>query len=62
MYRYLVFAGCNYYPFGGMDDCKGKFNSFGEAVAFLIEFNYDRWYHIYDVQNDVVINRDDIKK
>lgn len=35
MKRYLLFAGNNYYPSGGMNDLAGDFDTIEEAVAFI---------------------------
>ena len=35
MLRYVLFAGENYYPDGGMQDCIGCFNTIREAIEAL---------------------------
>ena len=59
MYRYLLFAGGVYCPYGGMDDYCGSFDTVKDALEHLAnkEFNSDElqdpvahciWWHIYD--------------
>jgi hypothetical protein len=50
---FLLFAGANYYPSGGMNDCKGVFHTKEEAETHLDHikkenpYSYD-WNHIQD--------------
>jgi hypothetical protein len=55
MYRYLLFHCYNYYPGGGMNDCKFKTNNFDELVSFINEHYNDTlmdYIHCYDVVED----------
>ena len=49
MKRYLLFAGYDYYPSGGMDDFKNDFDTIDEAIQYA-KANKDDWQHIYDQQ------------
>ena len=47
MKRYMVFAGDNYYPGGGMDDHCGCYDTMVEAVRGIGECD---WWHILDTK------------
>ena len=49
MKRYLLFAGYDYYPSGGMGDFKNDFDTIDEAMQYA-KANKDDWQHIYDQQ------------
>ncbi len=55
MHRYLLFHCDNYYPAGGMYDCKFKTNNFDELIPFINK-NYNDTLmdhiHYYDVAED----------
>jgi hypothetical protein len=51
--EYLIFAGHNYYPYGGWHDFKGKFNSKDECLEYLVNNNKFDWWHI--VQDGKII-------
>jgi len=54
MKKYLVFAGYNYYPFGGWSDFQNSFEDFEEAKQFFKDkaenFN---WGHIVESESVV---------
>lgn len=53
--RYMLFAGSEYYPSGGMDDLKGTFDTVEEATAEGYAKRYD-WFHVVDRETlDVVL-------
>ena len=57
MKRYILFAGKNYYPNGGMHDFVDSFDTATEA-AKKYNNGADRiyqWYHIYDTQKSSII-------
>ena len=35
MTKFLLFAAPAYYPYGGMNDCKGVFDTLAEAEAYM---------------------------
>ena len=37
--KFLLFASPNYYPFGGMHDCHGVFDTLAEAEAAMADIN-----------------------
>lgn len=43
MKAYLLFAGNNYYPAGGIQDYQGDFDSIDEAVAFFENGYHNDW-------------------
>lgn len=43
MKSYLLFAGDNYYPGGGINDYQGDFDSFDEAKKFFESGYYPSW-------------------
>lgn len=50
MSTYLVFAGENYYPCGGIDDLAGRFSEFSQAVDCLSEkIQHSDWGQIFCV-------------
>ena len=60
MLRYVLFAGENYYPAGGMQDCKGCFNTIREAIEALS--GRADWMNILDSRTgeifDTKVDRD----
>ncbi|MGG0667761.1 hypothetical protein ABE073_04445 [Lederbergia citrisecunda] len=61
MNRYLVFGFHDYYPGGGMKDCKLKTNELNEVIEFVKmwegkdkDSNYEH-LHVYDGERDEVI-------
>lgn len=66
MKHYLLFAGSNYYPSGGMQDYKGDFDSVEEAITHFKEGTirwpgedcqytvFDDWFHVA-YRNDMSI-------
>jgi hypothetical protein len=61
--RYLVFGGQVYYPAGGMDDLKDRFDDLDSALQLCRDLRTpDKWgyapcdwTHIYDVQDDKIL-------
>lgn len=50
MSTYLVFAGENYYPSGGIDDLVGQFPDFDQAASCLSgKIQHSDWGHIFCV-------------
>ena len=58
MKRFLLFAGDNYYPAGGMEDFKGDFDTVDEALEkmIIIKLRCD-WFHIYNWQERKIIQK-----
>lgn len=63
MKRYLLFAGDQYYPRGGMYDLRGDFDTLEEAVEvasrgepMIAESGYD-WWHVVDSEIMDVVAR-----
>ena len=55
--RYLLFAGIDCYPCGGMDDLEGDYNSIVQAVEVYLKkhiYSYD-WGHVYDTKLGEVV-------
>jgi hypothetical protein len=58
-FRYLVFAGANYYPSGGWNDYKESFTELHDAVAHAeckIGARGD-WSHVVDLETMEVVHR-----
>lgn len=62
MKRFMLFAGENYYPCGGMEDFKGSFDTYEEAEEYVNTKNkgvqmdgwgWD-WAHVYDTETQKV--------
>lgn len=51
MKRYMLFAGHDYYPKGGMDDLVDSFDTMSEAIQHVQ--NVD-WWHVLDTQRGKV--------
>jgi len=47
--RYFLFAGCDYYPCGGLGDLKGSFDSTEEAMQ---KGAASDWAHIAKINED----------
>lgn len=54
MKRFLVFSGMTYYPQGGMKDFQKDFDTYIEALEFLVE-NSNDWWQIYDLQENKIM-------
>lgn len=58
--KYILFAGSNYYPVGGMNDCIGYSNNLEESISKIEEYDdvygklYD-WGHIFDCENNKLV-------
>jgi hypothetical protein len=51
--RFMLFAGDNYYPRGGMNDCKRSDSDLDSLVDYArVEFTQEKdcWWHVYDVE------------
>ena len=53
--KFLLFTSAHYYPYGGMDDCKGVFDSAEEAVSHAV--NSDTYsgtsnMHLLEIKNE----------
>lgn len=44
--RYMLFAGEEYYPCGGMEDFKGHFATIAELVERIGRYD---WFNVYDL-------------
>ncbi len=51
MYRYLLFTFDMYYPRGGMNDCKARFNKIEEIDFNNLDFDY-QFVTLYDVETN----------
>ena len=51
--RYWLFAGETYYPSGGMEDLRGKYDTMVEAVKAIKRAD---WFHVLDTKTDRVYN------
>lgn len=67
MNRYLLFFGPDYYPSGGMLDCKGTFKDKKDALTVVNEFLEEdgmefNWWHIFDCElKKIVFSNDGVK-
>ena len=48
MGNYLLFAGDNYYPGGGFNDYRGRFETLEDALAWAARKSHDWWHVVYD--------------
>ncbi len=59
MKRYILFAGCNYYPDGGWDDMVKDFDSMEDAIEWasnpknipgeILKQSREGWWHLVDI-------------
>lgn len=60
---YIVFAGQNYYPGGGMNDYKAVFESLEDALEATANASSIDWWQIAEVvENDLVLIRSGCRK
>jgi hypothetical protein len=58
MGKFLLFTSPTYYPYGGMDDCKGEFASLNAAVDHATEsadYNATENMHILEVGDELTV-------
>ena len=55
--RFLLFTSPVYYPYGGMDDCKGEFTSLNDAVDYATSHNgtHSQDSHILEIGNKLIV-------
>lgn len=65
MVKYLLFCYRNYYPRGGMEDCRLGTNNFNEIIDFIKQNVIDEYGYIeydnvqyYDVENNMTYELD----
>ena len=61
MKRFLVFAGDNWYPFGGWKDFKESFDTLHEAQNYLMDSSSYDWYHIVDSSTGEIVEKGEVK-
>jgi hypothetical protein len=62
MKNYLVFLGEVYYPYGGMEDFNGDFNTLDKAKQHIEDWlnsmpysKTDYWYHVYSIEDKAIV-------
>lgn len=55
MKRYMLFAGDNYYPLGGMEDFVDSFDTIEETFNHPRSSNERGWFHIYDLELQEIV-------
>lgn len=56
--RFLLFTSPTYYPYGGMDDCKGEFASLNDAVDYATssnDYSATEGMHILEIGNKLIV-------
>jgi hypothetical protein len=56
--RFLLFTSPVYYPYGGMDDCKGEFASLNDAVDYALssnDYSVPEGMHILEIGNKLIV-------
>jgi hypothetical protein len=56
--RFLLFTSPTYYPYGGMDDCKGEFASLNDAVDHATkstDYSATEGMHILEIGNKLIV-------
>ena len=59
MKRWMLFAGHNYYPAGGMEDFQGDYDTLVECIEhfFTLEtMKYHEWWNVLDTDNMTIIH------
>ncbi len=56
--RYMLFAGDNYYPCGGMEDFRGLYNTMNGLVANIGRAD---WFNVFDIEQRVSVDCPDIR-
>lgn len=56
--RFVVFAGNNYYPRGGVADYRASFDTLEEARANAAAKGRDDWTEIWDLETGETYNND----
>jgi hypothetical protein len=64
MNRFFLFAGCDFYPQGGMHDFIGSFTTFGDAYAAAKAClapgdDQCEWWHILDTETHMITHHND---
>jgi len=54
----MLFAGDNYYPCGGMDDFRGRFDTLTELMKNIGRAD---WFNVYDTVRDETVVCPDIR-
>jgi hypothetical protein len=52
MKRFWLFAGDHYYPFGGMTDFKGHFDTVEQAMKGNLR---SEWAHVFDCETKLIV-------
>ncbi len=55
MTKYLLFAGSNYYPMGGVYDLKGRYETLQEAQEAMSNYANSDWVHVYETRTGLVV-------
>lgn len=56
--RYMLFAGDDYYPCGGMEDFRGRFETMAELV---LNVGRADWFNVYDLHRNESVPCPDIR-
>jgi len=57
--NFLLFTTDQYYPNGGMDDCKGQFDTLQEAIDYVVRTQPRGWLddtHVLEVGDDFIVH------
>ena len=57
--NFLLFTAANYYPIGGMSDCRGQFDTLQEAIDYVIRTQPTGWLddtHVLEVGDDFIVH------
>lgn len=57
--NFLLFTADQYYPSGGMSDCKGQFDTLQEAINYTVRNQPDGWLddmHVLEVGDDFIVH------
>jgi len=57
--KFLLFTAKTYYPYGGMDDCKGVFATLQDAIDYVIKKQPSGWLddtHVLEIGEQLIVH------
>ena len=57
--KFLLFTAKTYYPYGGMDDCKGVFETLQDAIDYVIKKQPTGWLddtHVLEIGEQLIVH------
>lgn len=57
--KFLLFTAKTYYPYGGMDDCKGVFATLQDAIDYAVKKQPSGWLddtHVLEIGEQLIVH------